>query len=215
MKGASLCRAATSSVPSVRDRLLEVAKIQFSTHGYDNTSTVSLARLAGTSESQLMKHFGSKEGLLVTIFEEEWRRLFKASLQAFEGVASPTARLRILVDLLLNTLEEDRQFKLILLLEGRRIRRQGQIVTHTRGFLDLVDLIDTLLGNMNASGQLRRSINPQAVRSALVGALEGMLRDQLLSQTMKYPARYSPTQLRETFELILSAFTVTTMSAPG
>ena len=41
-------------------------------NGYENTSTVAIAREAGTSESQLMKHFGSKQGLLVAIFDRGW-----------------------------------------------------------------------------------------------------------------------------------------------
>jgi len=54
---------------SSHDRILMAAKQLFASRGYENTSTVAIARLAGTSESQLMKHFGSKEGLLEEIFD--------------------------------------------------------------------------------------------------------------------------------------------------
>ncbi|MGZ4834111.1 MAG: TetR/AcrR family transcriptional regulator, partial [Terriglobales bacterium] len=54
----------SSKGSSSRERILHAAKQLFSSRGYENTSTVAIARLAGTSESQLMKHFGSKEGLL-------------------------------------------------------------------------------------------------------------------------------------------------------
>jgi len=50
---------------SSHDRILRAAKRLFAQNGYENTSTVAIARDAGTSESQLMKHFGSKQGLLV------------------------------------------------------------------------------------------------------------------------------------------------------
>src|SRR5437879_11907412 len=99
MRVASFSRPAMISGPSVRERLLEAAKVEFSTRGYENTSTASLARLAGTSESQIMKHFGSKEELLATIFEEAWQRLCVASFQAFECVDCPKAGLAALVDL--------------------------------------------------------------------------------------------------------------------
>src|SRR5688572_7518797 len=49
---------------SSHDRILAAAKHLFATRGYESSSTVAIARAAGTSESQLMKHFGSKEGLL-------------------------------------------------------------------------------------------------------------------------------------------------------
>src|SRR5450755_937208 len=57
---------------SSRDRILFAAKHLFARNGYENTSTVAIAREAATSESQLMKHFGSKQGLLVAIFDRGW-----------------------------------------------------------------------------------------------------------------------------------------------
>ncbi|HEX8798622.1 MAG TPA: helix-turn-helix domain-containing protein, partial [Terriglobales bacterium] len=60
---------------SSHDRILRAAKRLFAQNGYENTSTVAIAREAGTSESQLMKHFGSKQGLLVAIFDRGWTRM--------------------------------------------------------------------------------------------------------------------------------------------
>ena len=57
---------------SSHDRILLAAKRLFAQNGYENTSTVAIAREAGTSESQLMKHFGSKLGLLMAVFEWGW-----------------------------------------------------------------------------------------------------------------------------------------------
>src|ERR1039457_4351788 len=65
-------RIKASSTPSSHDRILQAAKRLFAQQGYENTSTVAIARNAGTSESQLMKHFGSKQGLLVAIFDRGW-----------------------------------------------------------------------------------------------------------------------------------------------
>src|SRR5438132_11152923 len=61
----------TSHLPA-RERMLQVAKQLFAERGYENTSTVAIARAAGSSESQLMKHFGSKEGLLEAVFDQGW-----------------------------------------------------------------------------------------------------------------------------------------------
>ena len=56
---------------SSHDRILMAARRLFALNGYENTSTVAIAREAGTSESQLMKHFGSKRGLLAVILDRE------------------------------------------------------------------------------------------------------------------------------------------------
>src|SRR5882724_10335668 len=50
VRAISMSSTGRVSASSVRDRLLEAGKVLFSTRGYDNASTVSLARLAATSE---------------------------------------------------------------------------------------------------------------------------------------------------------------------
>src|SRR5437763_15214441 len=57
-----------------RARVLAAAKELFSSGGFEGTTTAAIARQAETSESQLIKHFGGKEGILVAIFEEGWER---------------------------------------------------------------------------------------------------------------------------------------------
>src|ERR687898_40350 len=57
---------------SSRDRLLKAAKRLFAAQGYEQTATSAIARAAGTSESQLMRYFGGKAGLLEALFDEAW-----------------------------------------------------------------------------------------------------------------------------------------------
>src|SRR6516165_5785857 len=64
--------AEKNNTTSSRERILSAAKQLFARNGYENTSTVAIARDAGTSESQLMKHFGSKQGLLMAILDRGW-----------------------------------------------------------------------------------------------------------------------------------------------
>ena len=79
----------TTSALSSHDRILLAAKRLFAKDGYENTSTVAIAREAGTSESQLMKHFGSKQGLLVAIFDGAGSALANGS-KRFPTVPLPT-----------------------------------------------------------------------------------------------------------------------------
>src|SRR5919206_5125097 len=58
-----------------RQRLLEAGKSLFSKLGFEQTSTAAIAREAGTSESQLVRYYRSKVGLLEAIFNENWREL--------------------------------------------------------------------------------------------------------------------------------------------
>ena len=113
---------------SSRDRILQAAKSLFSTKGYENTSTVAISRAAGSSESQLMKHFGSKEGLLEAIFDESWQKINRALRQAIQELSSPSQKFNILGSLVVAALERDPEIKLLMLLEGRRVRKEGRMV---------------------------------------------------------------------------------------
>jgi len=70
----------------------------------------------------------------------------------------------------------------------------------------VVRTIDQVLGSMQEQGQLKPGFKVQAMRSALVGAFEGLLRDQLLAERIDFPADYSPEDLRATYSAVLECF---------
>jgi AcrR family transcriptional regulator len=194
---------------STHERILRVAKSLFANRGYEHTSTSAIARQAGTSESQLMKHFGSKAGLLEAIFIEGWTEITEDARTAAEGLASPTEKLQAITSRVLERLERDQELKLLLLLEGRRIRKEGQMVALTEGFMSFVALVDGVLQDMRDRHMLRPNLNPQAVRSALMGMLEGMLRDRFLADRLGFPAHFDLGELGEILSLVLGSFTQT------
>jgi AcrR family transcriptional regulator len=193
---------------SSHDRILQAGRELFAEDGYENTTTSAIARRAGTSESQLIKHFGSKEGLLEGIFDRAWQRMAMGVQHVQEVGASPLERLRGLTELMIAALENDKQLRTLMLLEGRRIRKHGHMVLMTRGFQAVLGVVDGILRELQAAGQLRPDLHPQAVRSALIGAFEGLLRDQLLSERGSYPAHYDGAELRTAFRAVLECFLV-------
>lgn len=191
---------------SSHDRILLSARTLFSSQGYENATTSAIARTAGTSESQLIKHFGSKEGLLAAIFDQSWQRVSRALKQVLAECETPFDKLRALADLMIDALESDKDLRTLMLLEGRRIRKHGAMVVLTDGFIHMVATIDHLLEEMRKAGQLQPGLNVQAVRSALIGSFEGLLRDQILAERGNYPASYSSEELRAVFRLFLDCF---------
>jgi AcrR family transcriptional regulator len=190
---------------SSHDRILLAGRHLFAADGYENTTTSAIARAAGTSESQLVKHFGSKEGLLEAIFEDAWLRLGDRIGQALDQPETPRAKLRALSELMLSALERDADLRTLMLLEGRRIGRRGRVVL-SRGFLRVVEVIDGLFEEMRQRGELRPGLHPQAARSVLVGAFEGLLRDQLLAERVDYPAAFGAREVRVAFGAVLDGF---------
>jgi len=192
---------------SSHDRILNAAKRLFASQGYEATSTMAIARLAGTSESQMMKHFGSKEGLLEAILDQGWKSMGPA-LRDVIAMPDATPKLLAMLDLVLKTLNDDPDLKELFLLEGRRIRREGRHVVLSPGYIDFVRLVDEVLTNMKDAGQLRPEVSPNAVRSAIMGMTEGMLRDQILSRRRgEFPADYTVDDFRMLFTACLQGAT--------
>jgi|SRR5579864_1040048 len=193
MKSAALKSGARASAPtgSSHDRIREAAKSLFAKKGYESTSTLAICRMAGTSESQLLKHFGSKQGLLEGIFQNAWESINPALRLATSSIPSPRERFRMLLEMVLTFLNKDPELRFLFLLEGRRVRDDGKLVVLVPGFLEFVGIVDSILQDLADHGELAPGIHPQAIRSGLMGAIEGLLRDRLLARTVKFPADYS------------------------
>jgi hypothetical protein len=79
-------------------------------------------------------------------------------------------------------------------------------VVLTRGFHRMVTVIDSILREMRDAGEVRGDLHAEAVRSALIGAFEGLLRDRLLAERADYPAGYGHVDMREVFRTVLAGF---------
>ncbi|HYL35671.1 MAG TPA: TetR/AcrR family transcriptional regulator [Bryobacteraceae bacterium] len=191
---------------TTHERILRVGKTLFANRGYEHTSTSSIARQAGTSESQLMKHFGSKAGLLEAVFVEGWTHITEEARAGIQNVTSPVEKIQVMANCVLQHLERDPELKLLMLLEGRRIRREGQMVSLTEGFMAFLHLVDSVLEEMRALNLLRSDLSPQVIRSAMMGMMEGMLRDRFLAERLGFPADFRPDQVQRTLGIVLKAF---------
>src|SRR5258708_14973904 len=194
----------TSVLASSRDRLRESAKTLFAERGFEDSTTAAICRLAGTSQSQLIKDFADKQGVLEAIFEHAWEQINPAVRLATENIASSREKLRVLIDMVLGFLEKDRAIRTLFLLEGRRIRGDGHMIVLVPGFIEFIKMLDGILKELAAQGELAPNIHPQAFRSALMGAIEGMLRDHMLARTSRFPASYAEADMRAMISSLLS-----------
>jgi AcrR family transcriptional regulator len=182
----------------------ESAKTLFAERGFEDTTTAAVCRLAGTSQSQLIKHFTNKQGVLEAIFEHSWEQINPAVHLATENIASPRDKLRVLIDMVLGFLEKDQAIRTLFLLEGRRMRGDGHLIVLVPGFIEFIKMLDGILKELAAQGELATNIHPQAFRSALMGAIEGMLRDRMLARSSRFPASYAESDMRAMISSLLS-----------
>jgi AcrR family transcriptional regulator len=200
------------SPSSSHDRMLSSALSLIAQQGYVHTSTAQVARAAGTSESQLIKHFGSKEGLLEALFESVWSELNTEVGRLARRHSDPVNRLKALVALMLTRIAANDEVRRLMLFEGRRIRSRGLAVS--KGFVRFVESLDAVLKEANRAGRFRVGVAPTAIRSLLMGACEGLLRDRQLAADATYPAAYSRKDISRAIDALIGTFLTDSTSPP-
>lgn len=166
---------------SARSRLISAARSLFSSRGYEQSSTAAIARGAQTSESQLVRYFGEKSGVLDAIFSESWAVVHNDIESALND--SPNGREAVLRIFLVvsQMFQTDAELATIFLFEGRRIRRGGTI-TISPGTKKFYELFCTMVERGQQDGSFRTDFPASAITSALIGVAEGMWRDRLVEE---------------------------------
>jgi AcrR family transcriptional regulator len=167
---------------SSRQRLLDAAKRLFAASGYEQTATSTIAREAGTSESQLMRYFGGKVGLLEALFDDAWAHLNQRVERAIRRAESNRECVLDAVQALVAALSRDSDLATLFLFEGRRRRGDDPRVRLSRGFLHFSDTIRRLIHEAQSNREVDPALDAGALTSAILGATESMLRDRLLAK---------------------------------
>ncbi len=165
---------------SSRDRLIQAARELFA-ESYAATTTAAIARRAGSSESQMVKHFGGKEGLLLAVLESWWKDLLANAESSDDAGSAPRARLVQLMHCMIEAFRHDPDLSRVLLFEGWSARSAGQGPMISEGYRRFQELLRGILELAEEREELVPGLNLGAAREALVGATEGMARSLLIS----------------------------------
>lgn len=176
----------------------------FSRNGYEQTSTAAIAREAGSSESQLIRYFGGKIGVLEAIFNEGWSRV-QESMAGVVGDASHgrEAIIRVL-RMMTEMLGADDDLAFLFLLEGRRIRGNTRDVILSRGFVQFMQGVNALIVRGQEDGSIRSDLPAEVIATALLGAAESMMRERVLAQRHGSANPFDATALSVTFAAMIN-----------
>ena len=189
---------------SSQRRLLAAAKSLFAERGYEGTAIADITRAAKTSHSQFLKYYSDKEELRREIVEEHWSELSRSVILATSSVSAATEKLKLALNMFISSLENDPEFRTILLLERAAMRERGGVTVGPE-FREFIAILDDIVKEMKDTGELRAAkLDVHALRSALIGAIEGMMRDQLMA-TSNFPAQYSVEQVRSMLSIVINS----------
>jgi AcrR family transcriptional regulator len=172
---------AADNTQTSRSRLLAAGRMLFAQNVYEATSTATIAREAGSSESQLIRYFGGKAGLLETIFNEAWSGLNETIEQNLaEAQHGRDALIRIL-SMMIQAFSRDHDIAFLFLFEGRRTRGATHEVLLSKGFQTFSEALAATIARGVKDGSFRSDIHPRVLGSAMLGCAEGMIRDRVLA----------------------------------
>lgn len=192
---------------SSRDRLLDAAKRLFAANGYEQTATSAIAREAGTSESQLMRYFGGKVGLLEALFEDAWTQLNARVDRALKSVTGNRESVLAAIQTIVSALSRDPDLATLAMFEGRRMRGDEARVRVSRGYAHFTDTVRGFVRKAQTSREIDGSLDTNAVTSAILGAMESMIRDRLLAKSGGARG-FAEREIRHTIEAMLNGMAI-------
>jgi AcrR family transcriptional regulator len=192
------------STQTSRMRLLNAGKTLFAKNGYEQTSTAAIARESGSSESQLIRYFGGKAGLLEAIFNESWLGLNEHVQQHISEAAHGRDAIIRILSLMIQAFSRDHDIAFLFLFEGRRMRGGSHEVLLSKGFVQFNQVISMLIDRGRDDGSFRTDVQPQVLGSAMLGVAEGMLRDRVLAERNRDPIPFDDSEILRTFTAMVN-----------
>ncbi|CBL44961.1 Transcriptional regulator [gamma proteobacterium HdN1] len=101
-----------------RKRILEAAQDTFATEGFRNAEVTSIARRAGVGKATIYKHFESKDQILLTIVDENFKAIRDLALRHLIGAGHPLERFERTCLAIGEFLTENREFSKVLIREA-------------------------------------------------------------------------------------------------
>lgn len=192
------------STQTSRMRLLNAGKMLFARNGYEQTSTAAIARESGSSESQLIRYFGGKAGLLEAIFNEAWSGLNESVQQSISEAAHGREAIIRILSLMIQAFSRDHDIAFLFLFEGRRMRGGSHEVLLSKGFVQFNQVVNMLIDRGRDDGSFRADVHPQVLGSAILGVAEGMLRDRVLAERNHEPVSFDDAEILRTFTAMVN-----------
>lgn len=157
-----------------RARVLEAAKRLFADRGVSDTTAADLAAAARISRATYFNHFGSKEELLVALWEEQTGTLDEQITAVLEGTPATAERVRLLFGQLVTSAEERPGYLEAVAFELERVSSLESIARRTTHFHgQLRRLIDAGI----AAGDVRTDHDPAVLAEVLGAVYVSLLRN--------------------------------------
>ncbi len=164
-----------------RDRILEAAIKVFAAEGFYNAKVSQIAHAAGVADGTIYLYFKSKDDLLINLFEDRMERVNANLREAIDTESSAIARLKRIVSLHLELVEQNREMAEVISVELRQWSKFIREYSNPK-FAEFLRTIAGAVVEGQRAGELRSGIDPYIFARALFGALDEIALAWLVKQ---------------------------------
>ncbi len=172
--------ASQTKTEARRTKILEAAQSEFAEKGFHDATIAEIARAAGVSEGSIYEYFSSKEGVLFAIPLEVTRNNSEQADLHVDLIRGAANQLRATVYMYLSLYEDNPDYAAVVLLilkHNQKFRETEAFHLIRNGFRKITRIIETGIKD----GEFRTDSNPYVIRSVLMGAVDHVTTNWLLS----------------------------------
>ena len=177
--------------PDKPQQIIDAAIRVFARNGYYNSRVSDIAREAGIASGTIYLYFKTKDEILVTLFREKMAEWVASVRREVAAERDPLAKVRKIVALHFRVLEDNPELAEVLQVELRQGQKffRGASAHEVSAYFDV---INDVLEEGAASGQIRRDLPVKIATKMLFGAM-----DQLATSCVLGKRAYKLTEAAE------------------
>lgn len=184
-----------------RERILEAAIKVFAAEGFYNAKVSQIAHQAGVADGTIYLYFKSKDDLLINLFEDRMEMVNANLRDAIETESTAVTRLKRIVKLHLELVEQNRDMAEVISVELRQSSKFIREYSNPK-FAEFLRTIAGAVVEGQRTGELRTGIDPYVFARALFGALDEIA----LAWLVKHPGSKASIELPRAAEQLGDLF---------
>ncbi len=193
--------AAPPPAEGKRERILDAAIKVFAAEGFYNAKVSQIAQQAGVADGTIYLYFKSKDDLLINLFEDRMERVNANLREAIDTESTAVARLKRIVKLHLELVEQNRDMAEVISVELRQSSKFIREYSNPK-FAEFLRTIAGAVVEGQRTGELRTGIDPYVFARALFGALDEIA----LAWLVKHPGSKASIELPRAAEQLADLF---------
>jgi TetR/AcrR family fatty acid metabolism transcriptional regulator len=158
--------------PEKRRAILHAAVRVFAEKGYHGCRIADVARSANVAYGLVYHYFRNKEELLESVFAEQWAILINAIRAIDEGPGTAHEKLSGIYAFVFDVFKSAPAAVRVLILEVTRTPHSLRAGSTRETFERAVRLVEGMVRQGQARGELRADVDPLVAATGLLGALE-------------------------------------------